>query len=542
MKDKPQQTPKDQPTKSYVTSLFLLFFILFSLAFFFNIFGAERFQVRAISETEMEVTFSNPPPPGGYLLKWKGEMPDVVITMSGQIPGVAEKEARVVVQKYTINNLLPGRTYEITVSGSGVAEEKKMASTPFYPPSNFLAWGEGDVIKFNWVDASWAEDGFYIVEKPNKIVASARKNETQLSFPLSNLYDERRRSAYCIKAYSYGGAQREIYSDCSREVWLGGEILGPYDLKAEVLLPDQIKLTWRDRSKVEEGFKIERTEGTIWSPKNDQWVEVANVGANATSYLDTRPPRPENMVYWYRVKAYNGNNISKPSDQVRERIPGTGQSQTRTTSVDTSTKIHSSASSFGLKILSPRAGDVWTTGQTYDIRWQFGPLSQALTPLAGYMISLTKQSTGETQNLTSSPVSGSNYLWSIPEELGGNYCQIKVTAISASGQEITSVESRFFLIESARNVKITIMQPKENQVLIAGQNFTLKWTKNGQMANTVKITLGEGEISSGTQNDGEFTFKVPTLLGRRELKIETIDGAVRASVSIKIEIQGKIRK
>jgi len=61
----------------------------------------------------------------------------------------------------------------------------------------------------------------------------------------------------------------------------------------------QINLSWSDNSDNETGFKIERCQGNNCT----NFVEVAQVGMNATIYLDNGLTR--NTWYRYRVRAFN---------------------------------------------------------------------------------------------------------------------------------------------------------------------------------------------------------------------------------------------
>ncbi|HOB15677.1 MAG TPA: fibronectin type III domain-containing protein [Defluviitoga sp.] len=69
------------------------------------------------------------------------------------------------------------------------------------------------------------------------------------------------------------------------------------NLKSQVKSSTEIKVTWKDDSDNETGFKIERkTDSTDWS-------EIKTVETNVTEYTDT--DLAPNTKYYYRVKAYN---------------------------------------------------------------------------------------------------------------------------------------------------------------------------------------------------------------------------------------------
>src|SRR5262249_45856809 len=59
----------------------------------------------------------------------------------------------------------------------------------------------------------------------------------------------------------------------------------------------EINLSWTDNSGVEDGFKIERWNGSSYS-------QISTVGANVTTYTDYSGLTPGN-TYSYRVRAYN---------------------------------------------------------------------------------------------------------------------------------------------------------------------------------------------------------------------------------------------
>jgi hypothetical protein len=76
----------------------------------------------------------------------------------------------------------------------------------------------------------------------------------------------------------------------------------PDGLSALGISGSQINLTWTDNSIDETGFKIER------SPDGSNFVQIATVAANATSYFDTGLTPV--TAYFYRLRAYNGSGDS----------------------------------------------------------------------------------------------------------------------------------------------------------------------------------------------------------------------------------------
>ncbi len=69
-------------------------------------------------------------------------------------------------------------------------------------------------------------------------------------------------------------------------------------------------LTWEDHSSDELGFKIERK-----TESKGTYREIATVGPNTTTYIDTGLSHA--TTYYYRVRAYNSNGHSTYSEEIR---------------------------------------------------------------------------------------------------------------------------------------------------------------------------------------------------------------------------------
>lgn len=88
----------------------------------------------------------------------------------------------------------------------------------------------------------------------------------------------------------------------------------PSNLKAVSPSHGVVKLTWKDNSSNEKGFKIERKSG-----EDGEWVQVAKEGANVTSYQESELsfwPIFPGEKYYYRVRAYNDSAQSSYSNEV----------------------------------------------------------------------------------------------------------------------------------------------------------------------------------------------------------------------------------
>ena len=82
-----------------------------------------------------------------------------------------------------------------------------------------------------------------------------------------------------------------------------------------------IDLAWTDNSSDEDGFKIERCQGTAASCTDLDFAQIAQVGADVTSYSDTDPLLLPLTTYTYRVRAYNAFGDSGYSNTA-SAVPG----------------------------------------------------------------------------------------------------------------------------------------------------------------------------------------------------------------------------
>jgi N-acetyl-anhydromuramyl-L-alanine amidase AmpD len=101
----------------------------------------------------------------------------------------------------------------------------------------------------------------------------------------------------------------------------------PSSLVATTVSTSQIKLTWKDNSGTETGFKVERST----SPTSG-FGQIATPGANATTY--TSGGLASGTTYYYRVRAYNASGNSGYSGvahaMTKDTIPAAPTSLTAT--------------------------------------------------------------------------------------------------------------------------------------------------------------------------------------------------------------------
>jgi subtilisin len=79
--------------------------------------------------------------------------------------------------------------------------------------------------------------------------------------------------------------------------WAQAPPLPPINLVTTPISTEQINLSWVDKSNYEEGYKIERWNGSGYS-------QIGTVGANVNTYADHG--LSPSTTYYYQVRAYNG--------------------------------------------------------------------------------------------------------------------------------------------------------------------------------------------------------------------------------------------
>jgi len=157
----------------------------------------------------------------------------------------------------------------------------------------------------SWSDNSTNEKGFKIYRKAGAGVWTLLKKTGPGVKPVNDTTAENNSSKttyqYYVMAFNDSGD-----SPSTNTAMIPYQ---PLKLKAaQGTSAGTIKLTWTDKSTNETGFEIERKSGTCAS--TEQWTKVATLGANKTSWTDTK--RTSGADYSYRVRAYKktGNILS----------------------------------------------------------------------------------------------------------------------------------------------------------------------------------------------------------------------------------------
>ena len=179
-------------------------------------------------------------------------------------------------------------------------------------PSIYAYPLDSDAVGIYWTDTSDNESGFRIQRQVEgedfSTIATVPAGTT--SYSDSGLSPN---TTYCYRVVAYNAAGEAI-SNVYCVTTPNAPPAAPSELEARATA-SEIYLMWQDNSENEEGFIIERSQG------GGPFSEIARVGANVTSYVDTE--LPSGVTFCYRVCAYNGEGNSDYSSQAcaTTRVP-----------------------------------------------------------------------------------------------------------------------------------------------------------------------------------------------------------------------------
>ena len=162
-------------------------------------------------------------------------------------------------------------------------------------PSNLAATAVStSQINLSWNDNANNETGF----KLERWTGSAWAQIAQLAANVTS-YSNTGLAAgttYSYRVSAYNSAGSSASSNSASATTQVMAPTAPSNLSATAVSASQINLSWNDNSNNETGFKLEHWTGS-------EWAQIAQLGANVTSYPNTG--LAAGTTYFYRVSAYN---------------------------------------------------------------------------------------------------------------------------------------------------------------------------------------------------------------------------------------------
>ena len=174
------------------------------------------------------------------------------------------------------------------------------------PPKNLhYTYISSSQILLHWTDTSDNESGFKLewkIGQNGTWSVYAWLSPDIAAYTVSNL-NTYAKYYFRVRAYNYIGNADSL----SEEIMVSTAIpAAPSDIMAAALSSSSVKITWKDNSDSEEGFKIlRRTVSTYYIP-------VAVVGRDIATYSDSN--LAAGMKYYYKVVSYNATGSSESSE------------------------------------------------------------------------------------------------------------------------------------------------------------------------------------------------------------------------------------
>jgi len=193
-----------------------------------------------------------------------------------------------------------------------------VAPVPPAAPTNLTATTfSSSQINLSWTDNANNENGFKVEQSTDGIAFTqiAMLASNTVSFPVTGLSAS---TTYHFRVVSFNDAGNSSFSNtASATTFAAPPALpaAPSALTATAVSPTQINLSWSDNSGNESGFKIERCK----NPNCTNFAQIAQVGANVTTFADTSVTK--NTAYNYRVRAFNAGGNSSYSNTAGAKTP-----------------------------------------------------------------------------------------------------------------------------------------------------------------------------------------------------------------------------
>ncbi len=207
----------------------------------------------------------------------------------------------------TVNNMGEAFIGGHTMNAGGNSDYivLKVTGYQLQPPLPLNAAPSYTTVDLAWSDNSVVEDGYYVERKvgacsstdPWVLIYTAPANATSYTDTLLNTG-----SQYCYRVQAFkNNGETSVWTEKQTDTLTPS---APGGFSATTVNTTRIDLSWTDNTNGEDGFKIERCEGTGCS----NFTQLTTVGANVTVYQDISVCNA--IIYNYRVLAYKTSQWS----------------------------------------------------------------------------------------------------------------------------------------------------------------------------------------------------------------------------------------
>jgi len=257
-------------------------------------------------------------------------------------------------------------------------------------------------------------------------------------------------------------------------------------------------------------LEIEYAKLTMTSPKQgDTWYR----GETHTIRWDTINAGNNVKIELYKNNIYDSTvtsstpNTGTYSWTIPSGLSPSSSYKIRITSL-THSNVYDESSSFSIyepsryiTVTSPKQGDTWYKGESYDIRWQ--------SAFVGNNVKIEYVIGSNNYIIASNAPNTGAYSWTIPSGLSSSSLyKIRVTSLSHSN---VFGESGFFTIDEQF---IQINAPRSTSTWYIDETNTITWS-SANAGNYVKIELYkngifDSTITSSTSNSGTYSWAIPS--------------------------------
>ncbi|MFC2086522.1 Ser-Thr-rich GPI-anchored membrane family protein, partial [Bacteroidota bacterium] len=262
-------------------------------------------------------------------------------------------------------------------------------------------------------------------------------------------------------------------------------------------------------------FNITRCITVTYPNGGETWYLgfMHNISWNSPGFSDNVRVELHNNTGLYHTIFSNTTDDGSQNWTVLEQVTPGSNYRIKIINVNNSNQYDFSDISFNIieyfdptiSVNSPNGGEIWNTGQSYNITWT----SQDIT--GNVKIELYK-SGSYNSTIHSNTSNDGSYSWSVPAgQTNGSDYKITITSIDDPG--INDQSDSYFTILTP-NPTITLTSPNGGETWNTEQSYNIIWTSQFVTGN-VKIELYKSgsynsTIISNTSNDGSYSWSVPT--------------------------------
>ncbi len=247
------------------------------------------------SDTQVRLTWTSNSSGVQYVIERRTELSDFAEIGTTEINATSWSDVSLIPDfQYTYR--IKAKTLS---NSSDYSNEVTATYSDLAPPSNLTTGAlTGAVIELNWLDNSTNESGYEIWRAAEassqwELISTVESNTTKYT---DSALSPNKQYSYKVRAYISRTGIYSSYSNLSTAITTVPN--APTGLNYTRMSSTSLKLTWSDNSTNENGFKVEKKDGS-----DGTWLEIASLFQNTTSFsVASLDPGAR---YFFRIKAYN---------------------------------------------------------------------------------------------------------------------------------------------------------------------------------------------------------------------------------------------